>query len=227
LSFRSRLISNLPIPQAPLLYAQGSKVDRRRSLSSVLRQICDEPGHDITIGEIIDLFGRRAFGALLFAFAIPNLLPLPPGSTTILGMPLMILSPQVLLGVRAPWLPKALDDRKLRCADLRKGLPRVIKFVERVERVSRARLPFLFGPIGDRLIGLVCTVLAFALILPIPLGNLVPAIAVGLLGLGLFQRDGVLVLAGYAVAAVGLGLIGLGGGAMVMALRHLWEMSGL
>ncbi len=207
--------------------ASDPRVDRRRSLSGVLRQICEEPGHDITIGEIVDLFGRRAFGALLFAFAIPNLLPLPPGSSTILGMPLMLLSPQVLIGVRAPWLPRALDDRKLRCADLRQGLPRVIKFVEGVERISRPRLAFLFGPVGDRLIGLVCTVLAFFLILPIPLGNLVPAVAVGLLGLGLFQRDGVLVLVGYAVAAVGLGLIGLGGGAMVMALRRLWEMSGL
>ena len=199
----------------------------RQSLSSVLREICDQPGIEITIGEIVDLFGRRAFGALLFAFALPNLLPLPPGSSSILGLPLLLLSPQVLIGVRAPWLPRVLDDRKLRCADLRKGLPRVIRFVEGVEKVSRARLAWLFGPVGDRLIGLVCTVLAFALILPIPLGNLVPAIAVGLLGLGLFQRDGALVLAGYGVAAIGLGLIVLGGGAFILVLRGLWLTIGL
>ena len=198
-----------------------------RTLSVVLREICDWPDEHITVGEIVDLFGRRAFGALLFAFAIPNLLPLPPGSTTILGMPLLLLSPQVLIGVNAPWLPRKLDDRRLRRADLRKGLPRVIKVVEGIEKVSRARWGFMFGAVGDRMIGLVCTVLAFALILPIPLGNLVPAIAVGLLGLGLFQRDGALVLVGHAVAAVGLGLIGLGGSAFVMTLRHLWESAGL
>ncbi|MBN9319945.1 MAG: hypothetical protein BGN86_15265 [Caulobacterales bacterium 68-7] len=198
-----------------------------RTLSAVLREICDWPHDHITVGEIVDLFGRRAFGALLFAFAIPNLLPLPPGSTTILGMPLVLLSPQVLIGINAPWLPRKLDDRRLRRSDLRKGLPRVIKVVEGIEKVSRARWGFMFGAVGDRMIGLVCTLLALALILPIPLGNLVPAIAVGLLGLGLFQRDGALVLFGHAVAAVGLGLIGLGGSAFLMALRSLWMTYGL
>jgi hypothetical protein len=200
--------------------------DGRRSLSAVLRDICEHEAEEITVGEIVDLFGRRAFGALLFAFAVPNVLPLPPGSSTILGMPLLLLSPQVLFGVRAPWLPRVLDERRLRCADLRKGLPRVIRFVEGVERVSRPRLSFVFGAVGDRMIGLVCTALAFALILPIPLGNLVPAIAVGLLGLGLFQRDGALVLVGYVIAAIGLGLIALGVGVSAMAIVGLLERWG-
>lgn len=201
--------------------------DGRRSLSSVLREISDVEAEEITVGEIVDLFGRRAFGALLFAFAVPNVLPLPPGSTTILGAPLLLLSPQVLVGVNAPWLPRMLDERRLRTADLRKGLPRVIRFVEGVERVSRPRLTFVFGAVGDRLIGLVCTGLAFALILPIPLGNLVPAIAVGLLGLGLFQRDGVLVLVGYVVAVIGLGLIGVGVSWVAIAIAQLWRMISL
>jgi hypothetical protein len=201
-----------------------SPPDGRRSLSSVLRQISDVEAEEITVGEIVDLFGRRAFGALLFAFAVPNVLPLPPGSTTILGAPLLLLSPQVLVGVNAPWLPRMLDERRLRTADLRKGLPRVIRFVEGVERVSRPRFTFVFGAVGDRMIGLVCTALAFALILPIPLGNLVPAIAVGLLGLGLFQRDGVLVLVGYVAAAIGLGLIGVGVSWVAIAIAQLWRM---
>jgi hypothetical protein len=204
-----------------------SPPDGRRSLSAVLREISEVKGEEITVGEIVDLFGRRAFGALLFAFAVPNVLPLPPGSSTILGAPLLLLSPQILVGVNAPWLPRVLDERKLRTADLRKGLPRVIHFVEGVERVSRPRLTFVFGAVGDRMIGLVCTALAFALILPIPLGNLVPAIAVGLLGLGLFQRDGVLVLVGYVVAAIGLGLIGVGVSWVAIAITQLWRMISL
>lgn len=204
-----------------------SPPDGRRSLSAVLREISEVKAEEITVGEIVDLFGRRAFGALLFAFAVPNVLPLPPGSSTILGAPLLLLSPQVLVGVNAPWLPRMLDERRLRTADLRKGLPRVIRFVEGVERVSRPRLTFVFGAVGDRLIGLVCSALAFALILPIPLGNLVPAIAVGLLGLGLFQRDGVLVLVGYATAAIGLGLIGVGVSAATIAIGELWRMISL
>lgn len=203
-----------------------ASIDKRRSLSSVLRAISEEPGDHITLGEIIDLFGRRAFGALLFAFAVPNVLPLPPGSTSILGLPLLLLSPQVLVGVRAPWLPRKLDDLCLSCGDLRKGLPRVIKFVEGVERFSRPRLHGLFGPIGDRVIGLVCTALALALILPIPLGNMAPAVAVGFLGLGLFQRDGVLILIGYLIAAASLVLIGLGAWSGAVILQRMWQAAG-
>ena len=49
----------------------------------------------VSVGEIVDRFGTRAFGALLFIFALPNLLPLPPGSSTVLGAPLLLLAPQV------------------------------------------------------------------------------------------------------------------------------------
>jgi hypothetical protein len=84
--------------------------------------------------------------------------------------------------------------------------------VERVERVSAARLTFLFGPMGDRMIGVCCTVLAFVLMLPLPLGNLLPAAAISLFALALIQRDGVFALAGYAATAVSLGVLALAAG---------------
>ncbi|HYG25368.1 MAG TPA: exopolysaccharide biosynthesis protein, partial [Caulobacteraceae bacterium] len=64
---------------------ERDEADPARPLSAVLRDICDAPGEDITLGEVTHHFGPRAFGALLFVLAIPNLLPLPPGSTTVLG----------------------------------------------------------------------------------------------------------------------------------------------
>jgi hypothetical protein len=81
-----------------------------------------------------------------------------------------------------------------------------------VESISRPRLTFLFGSVGDRLIGGVCTVLAVVLILPIPLGNVLPAASVSLLSFSLIQRDGVLALAGYALAAASAGVLVLAAG---------------
>ena len=65
---------------------------------------------------------------------------------------------------------------------------------------------------GERLIGLVCTVLALVLILPIPLGNILPAAAVSVLGLALAQRDGALALLGYALAAASASVLVLAAG---------------
>src|SRR5690606_41810814 len=103
----------------------------------------------------------------------------------------------------------------------KKGLPKVLPWLERVEAVSRPRLTFLFGGVGQRLIGVVCTVLALVLILPIPLGNLLPATAVTVLALALVQRDGLLALLGYGLVAASFGVLVLAVGIIVRGAHHL------
>lgn len=201
--------------------------ERREPLSAVLRELCEaSDDHALTVGEIVLIFGRRAFGALMFIFAIPNTLPLPPGSSSILGLPLVLLAPQVMLGFRRPWLPKFIYNRHVRASDLQRLIMPIIPRLEQIEKISRPRLTFLFGPVGDRIIGGVCTLLAVVLIFPIPLGNLAPAICIGALSLGLFQRDGVIALVGYAIFILSLGLLVVGAGAVVIAVQKLITMLG-
>lgn len=195
--------------------------DTPESISAILRGLTEDPEGQVTVGEIIDRFGHRAFGALFFVFAAPNLLPLPPGSSTVLGAPLVLLSPQVAFGVRAPWLPRRIEARVVTGAELARALGRLLPWMERIERVSRPRLAGLFGPVGDRLIGLVCTLLSLVLILPIPLGNLLPAMAIGVLGLALAQRDGALAIVGYLLAGASGTVLILSAAAVVQAARHL------
>jgi hypothetical protein len=192
----------------------------------LLRDFCGVAEALVSLGQIADRFGGRAFGALLFVLAIPNLLPLPPGSTTVLGFPLLILAPQVALGLRRPWLPRFLYRRPIRRADLKRAFDKVIPILKRIETVSSPRLTFLFGSVGDRLIGLVCTALALVLILPIPLGNLAPSIALALFGLSLALRDGLLAIATYALTAGCAWLMVVGVRAGWAALTHLLGVVG-
>ncbi len=173
------------------------------------------------LGDIVDRFGRRAFGSLLFVLAIPNLLPLPPGSSTVLGAPLLLLSPQLALGVHAPWLPKWLEDRTISGAGLSRAFHRLLPWVERIEKISSPRMGFMFGTIGDRAIGMICSVLSFVLILPIPLGNLLPALTIGVLGFALLQRDGLFATAGYILAAFSGMLLYLAADAVIAGVRLL------
>jgi hypothetical protein len=196
-------------------------------LSGVLRDLCEANDDDaLTVGEIVLIFGRRAFGALLFIFAIPNALPLPPGSSSILGLPLVLLAPQLVLGFRRPWLPRFIYNRHVRPSDLQRLISPIIPRLESVEKISRPRFTFLFGPVGDPIIGVLCSLLAIVLIFPIPLGNLAPAICIGAFGLGMFQRDGVIALAGYAIFALSVALLVVSAGAVMMAVQKIITILG-
>ncbi|HEX7945146.1 MAG TPA: exopolysaccharide biosynthesis protein [Phenylobacterium sp.] len=170
-------------------------------LSEVLTEIAASDVERISVGELMATFGGRAFGAMLFVFGLACLLPWPPGGTTIFGLPLVLLSPQLIIGARLPWLPNAVKKRTISIADLRKGLPKLIPTLQKAEAISKPRLVFLFGPVGERAIGLLCLVLALILILPIPGGNIPPALAVSTLSFALIQRDGLIALLGYAMVA--------------------------
>jgi hypothetical protein len=202
------------------------EVTRHRPLSEVLRDICDDPEEVVTFGEVTHHFGPRAFGALLFILAIPNLLPLPPGSTTILGAPIAILAPQLAFGVRKPWMPRFVDNRPVRRSWLRQAYDKVAPTLQRIEKISSPRLHWLFTPLAERVLGLACTALAFVLILPIPLGNILPSITIGLFGLALVLRDGLIALLAYLLTAISAGLLVFGFAAAWIALRHFLTIVG-
>lgn len=200
--------------------------ERQRALSEVLRDIADDPEGEVTLGEVTHSFGPRAFGALLFVFAIPNLLPLPPGATTILGAPIVILAPQLAFGVRRPWMPRALERKPVRRSWFRRAYDRVAPTLQRVEKVSGPRLHWLMAPASERLLGLICSLLALVLILPIPLGNIMPAATIGVAGLALVQRDGLLAILAYLMAAMSFGLLVVGFAAAWLALKHVLGVIG-
>jgi hypothetical protein len=193
-------------------------------LSDVIEGFGEDARPVLTVGQMLEQFDSRAFGAMLLVFGLLNCLPLPPGSSTILSLPILLLAPQIAWGSDVPWLPRKLVDHPLKRNDLRGLFRRLTPIVRRMELVTRPRLQILFGPIGERLIGVVCTLLALVLVLPIPLGNLAPGATVAVLALALLQRDGLLALLGYLMAAVSVGLLVLSAGVVAAAVDRLLHM---
>jgi hypothetical protein len=189
------------------------------ALSELLQSLCDGPDGPVRVRDMVDHFGHRAFGAVLFIFAVPNMLPLPPGSSGVLGLPLVIIAPQLAVGARRPWLPKAVGDRTIERRTLTAAFSKVIPWLKRAEKLLAPRLSFMFGPIGDRLIGLCCFILSIVLILPIPLGNMLPAFAISVFALALTQRDGIFALFGYFLSLASAALLILSAGAVVRAVE--------
>lgn len=193
-------------------------------LSSVLTAIAAHAEPEISISDLTRMFGGRAIGALLFVFGLICTLPLPPGATTIFGFPLLLLAPQLVIGASAPWLPKGVKRRTIAVAGLRSGLPRVIPWLQKIEAISQPRLVFLFNPVGERLIGVLCTLLAIVLILPIPLGNILPALAVTVLAFSLIQRDGLIALAGYGIVITSASVLALAAHILVITIQQALAM---
>ncbi|MBX3484349.1 exopolysaccharide biosynthesis protein [Phenylobacterium sp.] len=196
----------------------------QRPLSAVLADVAYHEGERISVAELTQLFGGRAIGALLFVFGLACLLPLPPGATTIFGFPLVLLAPQLIIGAAAPWLPDGIRHRTISTSDLKKGLPRLVGALRKVEAVSKPRLAFMFGPVGERLIGVVVLVLALVLILPIPGGNMLPALAVSALSFALIQRDGLIALLGYLIAVVSASILVAAAHIIVRMFVHFWAV---
>lgn len=168
-------------------------------LSDMLSVIAADPRRErISIGNLMASMDARAMGALLLIFALPNVLPSLPGTSGILGLPLIYLTSQMMLG-RLPWLPKFIATRSLARTDFAALVNRIEPWLARSERFLKPRLSWLVHEKAERLIGLVALFLSVILILPIPFGNMLPALAISLFALGLMEHDGIWVIAGFVV----------------------------
>lgn len=171
-------------------------------LSVLLFRLANDTSRErISVGDLLAVLGDRAIGALMFFFAAPNILPVPPGVSTLLGAPLLFLSAQLMLGMR-PWLPGIVTRRSLSRDDLATLVRRIVPWLAKAEKLLRPRVPVLARPPVEYLVGLVCLVLAALLMLPIPLGNTLPALAISLLALGVLERDGVWIAIGMVASVV-------------------------
>lgn len=179
----------------------------RRRLSEILTELARDPAYDrISIADLLTIMRGRALAALLLIFAAPNVLPSIPGMSAILGLPLIYLSAQLMLG-KKPWLPKIAASRSFSRADFAAMVDRAAPLLARAERLLRPRLPALVHTRAEPVIGAICLILACVIALPIPLGNMLPAFALSLLALGLLERDGLWIIIGTAVGALSLVIV--------------------
>jgi hypothetical protein len=196
-----------PKPPVPPAAARGETPRRRKKLSAILAEIAADDSRDrVSVGDLLRTMHGRAIAALMLIFAFPNVLPSPPGTSGVLGLPLVYLTSQMMLG-RLPWLPGFIADRSMARADFAALVGRIGPMLARAERLLTPRLPFLVNSGTERALGAVCLLLSVILLLPIPFGNMLPAFAICIIALGVLERDGVWILAGLAVSVLAVGVV--------------------
>lgn len=179
-----------------------------RKLSDILNDLALDPDRErVSVGDLLAAMGDRAFGALMLVFAIPNLVPTPPGTSGILGLPLVILTAQLMLGQK-PWLPQFVARRSMLRADFAGLVNRAVPWLGKAERLLHPRLSVLVQPPAEYAIGAVCLLLAIILILPIPLGNILPALAICLYSFAILGKDGIWAIVGSVIAIISVVIVG-------------------
>ena len=175
--------------------------------SEVLAALADRPAERLTVGDVVGVLSDRAFALLIVLLGLPNCLPMPPPIPLVCGLLLGLVAVQIAAGRPTPWLPSALLRRSVPQDAVDRAVARALPVLQRLERWSRPRIEFFETPLALRLLGIVLIALALGLLVAAPIIGQIPlGIAVCLVGLGLVERDGVIVIAGVGVGLVGLAL---------------------
>lgn len=176
-------------------------------ISAVLSSLTRNAGERLTVADIIAALHSRAFAILVVLLGLPNCLPMPPPIPLVSGLLLAFVAVQIAGGLATPWLPKALLRRSMPQAAVDRAVARALPMMQRLERLSRPRITFLATPLAYRVIGILLLTLALALLVAAPIIGQIPlGLAVCLLGLGLVERDGILVILGLVFGVLGLAL---------------------
>lgn len=154
----------------------------------------------ITFGTILHMFGVRGFAFLLLILSLLNIVIfMIPFSSILFGLPMVILSSQMIIGFHAPIFPAFLRRRTVQRDTVKAGLERAVYGVMKIEKYIRPRATFLTHPPLIRLHGLLALMLAMMVTLPVPLFNVPPAVGLALLAIGILERDGMFVVLAYAI----------------------------
>jgi len=175
-----------------------------------LQSLAAHQEQSIPVGSVVSAAGSRVHGLALLLFALPDALPLPiPSVSAIIGLPLLLLSVHLIIFGDNSRLPARVESSRIPRPVVATIARYVVPVLSRLEHLSQPRWTGLVRQ--ERLIGIVCLYLSAILLLPIPLMNTPPAMCLAAIGLGMIQRDGVLVAGGLLGAVLTTAaLIGLG-----------------
>ena len=161
----------------------------------------------MTVGEIVAVLRDRAFALLVVLLGLPNCLPMPPPIPLVSGLLLLLVAVQIAAGMSSPWLPKKILAQSIARDTVERAVDRAVPLLRKLERWSQPRMAVFDTAIGMRGMGVLLLALSLALIVAPPFFGQIPlGLAISLIGLGLVERDGIVVLIGLAFGGLGVGI---------------------
>ena len=175
---------------------QGSQLKTSELLHESINNL---EGSSIEVGDLILQFQRRSFGGVLLILAI---LAMVPGISIFAGIAMVVPAYQLLMGLSAPVFPRSIQKRKVSVSALKRWGPKVITWVETLEKLVSFRWPTFTNVPARRIMGLTILLLAVIVTIPFPFSNFPPSLAIICFALGLLERDGLMVIIGSFIGVI-------------------------
>ncbi|MDZ8187039.1 MAG: exopolysaccharide biosynthesis protein [Nostoc sp. ChiSLP02] len=186
-----------------------------QDIKSLLQRLAERP---LTLGDILAETSERGFSLVIALLVLPFLFPMPPGLTGPFGGACLLLSVQMLLGRRSPWLPKRIANYKFPRPFAQLLLQNLGRLTKVLEKITRPRLgKIAHNHLTWRINGLCISWLTILLISPIPFTNPIPTVGILVLTVATIEFDGLLICIGYVLTGMITLLFGFIGYALWLA----------
>lgn len=172
-------------------------------ISDHILKICEKvPEEGLVLNDLLDLIGDYGIYFTTIILLSPFLFPVSfPGSSSIFGSVIILLNINIFFQ-DAKLLPKRFKNYHLTKKSINKLLKSIIKVVSWFEKISKPRLMILSTKDNIKYINtIIILILSFLLILPlpIPLTDFFPAYCILMIVLGTMEKDGYILILGYAL----------------------------
>lgn len=189
-----------------------------QDIQALLERLHSQP---ITLRDILAETSERGFSLVIGLLVLPFLLPMPPGFTGILGSGCLLLSLQMAIGRRSPWLPRSVAQFQFPRGITSQVLQVLRRISRYIEHLVRPRWHHIANsPYAWQLNGLCISWLTILLMLPLPFTNPIPTIGILLFVVATLETDGLLMCLAY-------GMTGLITALFCGVLYLLWQSSSL
>ena len=163
-----------------------------------LSKDCDS----VSLGDILDMVGRRSFGPILLVAGLITVAPLIgdiPGVPTIMAVIVFLVAVQILFQREKLWFPESILNRSLEKDKLQRALEKMKKPADYIDRILKPRLKTITTGIMVYPAAIIC--LCISLAMPamefIPFSANFAGAALTAFGLSFIARDGLMALFGY------------------------------
>ena len=173
-------------------------LDNLESLLEEVGDAADAADRQVTVGDLLDRIGTRSFGALLLLPALIAFTPLGgiPGLPTAMAAVVIVIAGQLVIGLDHFWLPDVILRRSVKPQKLRRSADVLRRPAGWADKLIRRRLTRLTREPFVHLAAFLCILLALTVppLEIVPFAGSLSWAAIGIFGLALIARDGLLSL---------------------------------
>ncbi len=175
--------------------------------TQVIEDVVNRTSTDrILVSDLVEAMESIGFGLAIMIFAFGIIIPLPPPFPSIIALPLVIFSVQMILGYSSPKLPKRFANLTVKRSVVAMLVQKSAPYIRKVERILRPRLSFMTTHNAEKIIGFFTLLFSSFIVMPMPLSNFIPGFGILIISFGLLGKDGLVVICGIIVGLVGMAI---------------------